>query len=265
MAGGVNSDGTQVLLGRGKVYFDRFDAALKSSGERYLGDCDLFEITPAVEMKEKYSSADTAGGLLSRAVTRQTHEVSIQFSEISAENVALALLGATYSLVQASGSVTAEVIGYAASPGIQMDRWYKLANRACSAFVVSKGATPLTITTDYLVDLVNGRVLFITGGPVGVVAGDTTITCAYTKTSKTYSQVLAGTHSTIYGKLVYIGDSLAGPNYHVEIWKVVMTPDGALGLISEDYASPKLKATVMNDATNHATSPYYTKTLIPTS
>jgi len=260
---GVNSDGTKCLLGRGKVYFDRFTAALQSTGERYLGDCNLFEITPSVEVKEKYSSADPSGGLLSRAVTRQTHEVSIEFAEISEENVALALLGATNALTQASGSVVAEVVGLTASPGVSLDRWYKLANRACSAFVLKKGVTVLTITTDYLVDLVNGRVLFVSGG--AVLAGDTTITCDYTKTAKVYSQVLAGTHSTIRGKLSYVGDSLTGPNYHVECWSVIIMPDGALSLISEDYAAPKLKASVMNDATNHPTSPYYTQTLIPTS
>ena len=265
MAGGINSDGTKCLLGRGKVYFDRFTAALQSTGERYLGDCNLFEITPSVEVKEKYSSADPSGGLLSRAVTRQTHEVSIEFAEISEENVALALLGSTNTLTQASGSVTGEVVGLAVSPGVSMDRWYKLANRACNPFAISKGVVPLTINTDYLVDLVNGRVLLITGGPGAVVAGDTTITCAYTKTAKVYSQVLAGTHSTIRGKLSYVGDSLTGPNYHVECWSVIIMPDGALSLISEDYAAPKLKASVMNDATNHPTSPYYTQTLIPTS
>ena len=263
MAGGVNSDGTKCLLGRGKVYFDRFDASLYSTGERYLGDCNLFEITPSVEVKEKYSSADPSGGLLSRAVTRQTHEVSIEFAEINEENVALALLGNTYSLVQGVTPVVDETI--AATQGIVMDRWYKLANRAMGTFSAKKASATLTITTDYLVDLVNGRILFVTGGTGGVVAGDKTLKASYTPTSKTYSQVLAGTHSTIRGKLVYVGDSLTGPNYHVECWSVIIMPDGALSLISEDYAAPKLKASVMNDATNHSTSPYYTQTLIPTS
>ncbi|OGS01541.1 MAG: hypothetical protein A2V88_02635 [Elusimicrobia bacterium RBG_16_66_12] len=251
---GVNPDGDKLLLGRGKVYFDRFTAAGVAQGERYLGDCAVFEVSGSPETKDRYSSSDKTSGLLKRAIIRQLWEFSIEMAEYDKENVAMAILGDTATLVQASGGVTGEPV---AAAGVKMDRWYQLANHAMSAFVAKKGATPLTITTDYLVDLVNGRILYVTGGPGGVVDGDTTLVVDYTKTSKTYNKARAGTTPVIEGKLVFIGDNVVGTNYHFTAWKVQIAPDGALALIGEDYGAPKLKGTVLNDSVNHATEPYF--------
>ena len=63
-------NGNNVLLGRGKIYFDRFDSAGLKTGELFLGNCPTFEITPSPEEIKKYSSADRAAGLLASDVLR---------------------------------------------------------------------------------------------------------------------------------------------------------------------------------------------------
>lgn len=262
MGDGINPDGAQCLLGRGKVYFDRLTAAGLHTGERFLGDCTAFEITPTVETKDKYGSTDPTGALLARAVVRSAQELSIEFGEFDPDNLALVLLGEKASLVQAATPVVDEAI---AASGVFMNRWYKLANRAMGSVVVRKGVTVLTVTTDYVMDLVNGRILFVSGGPGGVVEGDTTLECDYTPTSKTYTQVRGGTQAKIEGKIVYIGDSAKGPNYHVEAWLCQVAPDGGVPFIGQDWAAGKLKGAVQSDAVAHPTAPYFLMTLIPTS
>ena len=42
-------NGNNILLGRGKIYFDRFDANGARTGELFLGNCPTFEITPTSE------------------------------------------------------------------------------------------------------------------------------------------------------------------------------------------------------------------------
>ena len=261
MSPGINPDGDKLLLGRGKVYFDRVTAAGVSQGERYLGDCAQFSVTGSPETKDRFSSSDKTSGLLKRAVIRQTWEFEIEMAEYDAHNVALALLGATAAVVQSSGTVTDAAIANGAG-GVVMDRWYKFAGRDVTGIIAKKGASTLTLNTDYAADAVNGRLLFITGGPGGVVAGDTTLTVTFTKAAKTYTKVTAGTDPIIEGRLVFIGDNVVGENYHFEAWKVQVAPDGALALIGDDWGVPKLKGTVLADAAGHPTSPYFDATKV---
>jgi hypothetical protein len=41
------------------------------------------------------------------------------------------------------------------------------------------------------------------------------------------------------------------------MWKVQVTPDGAFGLLTEDYGNFSLTLKALDDSTNHPTEPYY--------
>ena len=93
-------NGNNILLGRGKIYFDRFDATGARTGELFLGNCPTFEITPTSEDIKKYSSADKAADLIASDVLRTTLALRIVGDEFSKENLAMALFGDTATLAQ---------------------------------------------------------------------------------------------------------------------------------------------------------------------
>lgn len=70
--------------------------------------------------------------------------------------------------------------------------------------------------------------------------------------------IAAGLAATMEGALKFVGDPSAGPALTLEAWKVALTPDGALGLISDEFGEIKLKGKVLSDAgtEEHADYPY---------
>ncbi|HEY6108694.1 MAG TPA: hypothetical protein VIV56_07310 [Gemmatimonadales bacterium] len=254
--------GDNLLLGRGKVYFDRLNADGNSTGERYLGEVSSFEVSGSPETRDKFTFSEPSSGLLKRAVIRQSWEFSLEFNEYDPDNLALALLGEEPADITTDTTpVAAESLG--GTDGVFTDRFYQLANVPVDSgtpIVISNTGGPLTVDVDYIMDYTLGRVYIVPGGAIN--DGDTDVTAAYTPLTATRRRVRAGTQALIEGKLVFIGDNVAGPNYHIEAWRVQMTPDGALALLSDDYGAPKLKGAVLLDATNHPDEPYFRQTLI---
>ena len=52
-------NGNNILLGRGKIYFDRFDSSGVRTGELFLGNCPTFEITPTSARTSRSTRAPT--------------------------------------------------------------------------------------------------------------------------------------------------------------------------------------------------------------
>lgn len=250
----TEASGDNVMLGRGKVYFDRLNDSGVGVGERFLGNCTTFEISTSDELREKYSSAEQSAPLLKRVNVRRTQEINITLDEFTKENLALALMGDNSALAQGSGSVsTAEVFT------VQTGMWYKLEFRNVdTGTVVVKDATETTtydITDDYLVDLVTGRIYIV---PTGDISDDDVIhVTAYDYSADTTVTVRSGVDNLIEGLVRFIGDPAAGPVFEVEVWKVSMTPEGALGFIGDDFAEFTLKGSVLAMAEAHPNEPYF--------
>src|SRR5579872_1591236 len=143
------ADGNNLLLGRGKVYFDRFlPGTMTKTGARFLGECQKFDITPTITTKQKYTLAKSASTLLANNIDTQTHTLDIEMDEFVPENIALALLGDTAAISQTGGSITAEAL----SAPAKNQRVYKLANRQISAPVIKKaGVVTGVLGTDFLI------------------------------------------------------------------------------------------------------------------
>ena len=103
-------NGNNILLGRGKIYFDRFDSSGARTGELFLGNCPTFEITPTSEDIKKYSSANKSADLIASDVLRTTLALRIVGDEFSKENLAMVLFGDTGTLSQTGSTMTAEAI-----------------------------------------------------------------------------------------------------------------------------------------------------------
>lgn len=248
---GMVDNADDVLLGRGKVYFDRFDSTGAKTGERYLGNCTAFEISGSAEKIEKYSSSSAAAQLLKSDVLRTKLSLRIVGDEISPENLAMALFGDKSSLTQTASSAAAEPIA-----GVLQGYYYALAYREVSNVVVepSGGGTPFVVGTDYEVDATTGRIYIIPGGGI---ADDDDIEVDYDYDDLDLPAVIGMTHSAIKGFIRFIGDPASGPILECQVWRASVAVDGAIGFLSDEYANMTLTGEVESDSTVHPSNPHY--------
>ncbi|MFH1680359.1 MAG: hypothetical protein ABIH26_06915 [Candidatus Eisenbacteria bacterium] len=244
-------NGNNILLGRGKIYFDRFDAAGARTGELFLGNCPTFEITPTSEDIKKYSSADKAADLIASDVLRTTLALRIVGDEFSKENLAMALFGDTATLSQTGSSVTDEAIS-----GVLQGRYYPLSKRQVSAVTVTgPGGTPTyVVDDDYKVDAVSGRIYIVEGGGI---ADDADIEVDFTYGTIALPTIRGMNQTSVKGYLRFIGDPARGPKYECEIWRASVRADGAIGFISDEYSSFSLTGDIESDAVNNPDEPHY--------
>lgn len=244
-------NGNNILLGRGKVYFDRFDASGARTGELFLGNCPTFEITPTSEEIKKYSSADKAADLIASDVLRTTLALRIVGDEFSKENLAMALFGDNATLSQTGSSVTDEVIA-----NVLQGRYYPLSKRQVSAVTVTgpSGSPVYDVNDDYKVDAVPGRIYIVEGG---AIADASNIEVDFTYDTIALPVVRGMNQTSVKGYLRFVSDPARGPKYECEIWRASVRADGAIGFISDEYASWSLTGDIESDATTHPNEPHY--------
>lgn len=251
------SQSDKVLLGRGKLYFDRWSSSgVSTNGLAYLGDCSKFEISTSDEKAQIYDYGQSTAPLLNEVVTKREVSIAITLHEYTKENLALVLMGVEAGMTQSSGSITGETLTTSVTKG----KSYQTANRNISSVVVKKGATTLVLDTDYnIVDASTGLIHITTTGST-LTNGDT-ITVDYAKAaiaSPGLDKIQGGMSSQILGKLLFVGDPAAGPAYDGEFWKVSISSEGVAGFITgSDFGSMDLKGRVLIDSTNHPTEAYY--------
>jgi len=247
------ASGDNVMLGKGKVYFNRLDSSGDPTSERFLGNCTTFEVTTTDELREIYSSAEQSSPLLKSVNVRRTQEWTVVLNEFTKENMALALMGDVSALAQGSGSVSNEV---PAAGNVVQGNFFKTLYRNISTVVVTgTGGTPTyDVNDDYTVDGTTGRIYIVPGG---AIASGAALEVDYAYAAATNDTIRSGVDNLIEGFVRFIGDPAAGPIWECEIWKVSISPEGALGFISDDYAEFTLKGKVLADAENHPDEPYF--------
>lgn len=244
-------NGNNILLGRGKIYFDRFDASGNKTGELFLGNCPTFEITPTVEDIKKYSSASKAADLIASDVLRTTLALRIVGDEFSKENLAMALFGDNSTLTQTGSTVSEEEI-----EGVKQGRYYALSKREVSLVTVtsSPAGTTYDVNDDYTVDATTGRIYIVEGGGI---ADGADILVDFTYGTISLTTVRGMNQTSVKGYLRFIGDPTRGPKYECEIWRASVRADGAIGFISDEYSSWTLTGDIESDAVNHANEPHF--------
>jgi len=240
-----------VILGRGMLYIDNFDAAGLRTGQQAVGNVTAFDVENKVEIKEKYESMDPASSLYARGVTRQTVTLKITGDEFTIDNLARALLGTVVTDTGAGATITDEAFTPAA--GILLGRYYDLANRNITTLTnVKQGATTLVLGTDYTIDMVKGRIYFL---PAGAATPATAATCSYVYGAYTYESVSVASKGTVDAYVRFIGNPVKGPTYEAEFWHVSFTPTGSLGFIADDFGNWTLEGLVIADPIGHAAEP----------
>lgn len=252
-----------LLVGKGQVWFNRFDNLGVGTGLRHLGNVDAMEITTADDNIEKYSNMTQDAPLYKRVARRRTVTIRLTLSEFEPENMALVMMGTVVkTATQAATAVTGETL----TTNAVLGAYYMFSKIGPhTAIALKKGATTLVLNTDYAIVDPNIGIVQILDTSSTVVAGDT-ITADYTPTAYTAGEIVeiyGGESTTVEGSLLFIGDPVTGPRQKVEVWKVSFTPDGALGLISDEFASVGLTGSVLADPVGHPTNKLYRSTFLP--
>ena len=250
----IDANGDNLLLGRGKFFFDRKTTAGVYTGYRFLGNVESAELTAESEKVEKYSSTRAASSLLKTVTTQQTHNLQIALDEHTPDNVALCFFGDTATLSQTGATVTAQALtgGLNAKKG----RLYTTLHRNISAVAPKQGATTLVEGTDYEVqDALTGLIYLL---PTSVTITEALpLTVDYTYATVALQAVDAGLVGNIEGRLLFTGDPVAGPGYDVTFWNVSVSGNGAVAFITQEFGTVPLSMQVLDDAINHPTSPLY--------
>ena len=246
-----NVDGTKILLGRGKIYFDRYDSNDALTGEYFLGNCPTFEITPTPEEIKKHSSASASADLIASDVIRTSLAIHIVGDEFSKENLARALYGDTSTLAQTGSAVVDEAV-----VALSQDRYYALEFRNVSNVVVKKdGGTPTyVVADDYTVDADTGRIYIVEGGDI---EAGFALDVSYDYATESLNMIRGMNQTSVKGLIRFMGDPARGPVYECIIWKASVRADGAIGFISDEYAQWSLTGDIESMATAHPNEPHF--------
>lgn len=251
-----------ILLGKGEVFLKRKEALGTAQGFRHLGNVETLEITTEDENLDKRSSMSAASPLYKRVARARTVTLRAALDEFEANNMALALMG---SVSTAPAQAATPIVGEALTADALLGGYYRTALIGpITAVTVKKGATPLVLGTDYAIPDATLGLIQILPGSVTVIAGDA-LTIDYTPTAYAdgWTEVDGGSDNVIEGELMFIGDPTTGPKYLLEVWSVSIAPDGAIGLISEEFAQFGLTMAVQEDAVNHPDNKLYRLTELP--
>lgn len=240
------------LIGKGEVYFDRFDTNGNSTGERHLGNAPSFAATPTEEDLDHYSSMQGVKFKDLSAIISTDLTYKFSLDEPNIDNLLEALKGAEVVYTsQGDGNINNEVMV------ARVNRWVKLNRMKITAgtVVVTNAAGTVTyqLNTDYRVDYTVGRIFTISGGNI---ANGQSLRIDYTHEEAAYPTVYPSTQLKIEGLLRFVGNPDYGNQYMWTAWKVKLTITGDIPMVSEEWAQIEFEAEVLDDSENHPSSPY---------
>ena len=245
-----------LLLGAGQCFF-----APIVNGEiqpfRHLGNCEALELTTTDDPLIKRSNM-TRGRPVYKKVNRGREQTfRVVGNEFDAHNMALMTMGHVEYTTQAATPVVDRVLvtdvdtlGAGTLGEVLGDRYFYVGALLIGTVTMKLGATTLTASDWEVHNADMGIVKILSGSAQAVAAGDDLLV-SFTPVAITGTDapiVSGGTESEIEGQFMYVADNSSGPNGIMRAWRVSLTPDGALGLISDEFATFALNMTAQDDA-----------------
>lgn len=242
-------------LGAGELLFDRWDSVTDlNTGFRHLGNVETLEITTTDDKLVKKSSMSRARPVY-KSVTR-SRDVILRAvgDEWSADNLALMLMGSVAYALQAATPVVDQILLLdvpATTLGAAIGgRFFHVGMLNIGTVTMKLGSTSLT-GADFTVYNAKMGLIKILETSVAVTNGTDDLKVSYTPVAITGTGspvVRGGTESEIQGSVLFIEDNSAGENHILRVWSVSISPDGALGLISEEFATFALNMAIQDDS-----------------
>lgn len=248
-------------LGRGKLYFDKFEAGTKTkTGERYIGNTPEINYSTESELLEHFDSDAGIRQKDDQVILEITRTLTFITDNIDENNLALFFLGEASTYTQTAHAATEETI-----ENVQQGLYYQLgvtdANpqglRGVSAVAIEDDAmTPdtFTVDVDYTLDAAMGRIYIKTTAEGGGIANDTNLVITRTTSATARSRVLTADSVTIDGALRYISANPKGTNRDAYFPYVQLTPNGDFAFKGDEWAQLPFTAEVLklNDTTSAA-------------
>jgi hypothetical protein len=229
------------VLGRGKLYFERFvgDNRTPTRQERYFGNTTELNFSLSTDKLDHYSSEAGTKVKDDSAAIQTDSSGNFICDNINDDNVALFFLGdaATLTVAGATG-VTDSIASAVLGSYFQLGQTALVPSgaRKISTVVVHvdpDGANTLVAAlNNYTVDAEMGRI-HILADAVAIDDGDE-LAITFTQVAHTRSQVLSKSE-TIYGAMRFIADNPKGTNRDYYLPYVEITPNGDYALKGDTW------------------------------
>lgn len=227
---------TSLVLGAGKLFFDRFDDAGNPTGELYIGNTTSLTYSTDEERQEHFSSDTAERERDASVVIRTTATLGFTTDDIIAENLAMLFKGDAETLADAGSTGNSEDITITT-----LGRWYQVGATDANPTgvrlitnVVLNDSVPAVIPdlpANYEVDEARGRIFIPEGG--AITAGDV-VTVDYDVTANSRTIVLSKGEQ-IQGAIRYVADNTVGDN-NDHYWPLVeISPDGDYEFKGDDW------------------------------
>jgi hypothetical protein len=244
---------SNTLFGRGAVLFDRFDANGVAQGQySHLGNCDNFAVSITTDVAELKDFTASSSAVYNSAVKQTNVNVKISGFEVATKVMAVLVLGdiTTYTQTVFTAIAQSTTLVPASLTGVK-GSFFKVGNRNISLPTLVQGGTTLVSGTDYEIFDASAGVFRILSA--GAAADATAITVNYTAAAiaagaTALDVVRAGTTANIKGSLLFLPSNSTGPLVEVRAYNVSLSPDGDIGLISDDWLKWNMKGTVNSDS-----------------
>ena len=234
---------TNYIIGRGKVYLDRFlDGTETTTGEVHIGNAPSLKYNTTTGGVDHFSSDQGVNVLDDSAVTQVTRKGTLTCDNVIPDNISLFLFSTTTTVTDAGGTVTGETIA-SAKPGatyqlgtsaVKPSGIRDLSTTPSDTVVKGSAGTPTYVLgTDYTVDYVRARITILA---TGSITSGAALKVDYKTVANTRSQVRAG-NSPVYGTMRYIAANTTGPNYDYFFPKVKVTPSGDFELKGDTWTT----------------------------
>jgi hypothetical protein len=225
-----------LVLGRGKVYFDRFAPGTQDvTGERYLGSTPAFAVSAETQELDHFSSEEGLQEKDESVTLRADYSGSLTIENMSADNAALFFLGtsetATIALAAGQQDTFTALQGRFYQLGTTPGKPEGVENVSGVTVTGSAGTPTYVAGTDYNVDLAEGFVEIIAGGGI---ADSTAIEANYTITAQTQERVISGT-SNIQGALRFRSRNAVGGQRNFFCPKVTLRPNGEYSMKGDEW------------------------------
>lgn len=237
-------DRTELILGRGEVYFDRFATGTQTGqGERYIGNTNSFQIERRLETVDRRTTRRGVRMKNMREVTAQDFIITFTTDNITAENLS-DWLGGTESVKSVTRlgaqSETFELVpgrfyqlGLPTYPGIGARNLFGLCIRVGNNF----------LTSGLYVDEVNGRF----GVPISRTDLTGQMATVEYEVRNSSGMRIEVERKSIRGALRFIGRNPVGRQDNYFIPHVLLTPRDQIQLKGDGWMSLTYEAEVLAD------------------
>ena len=211
---------------------------------RALGNAPSLEYEPSVETRDHYSDMTPVRTKDRSTLVETSATLSIELDEITASNLALALLGEAADFTQSQLTSQTQQIDLA--PGAVIDTGH--------TNISNVDVVGYTENVDFVVYPEPGVVVFTEAASSGTGV-DLTFDAGAVDASANRSLVRILQDAEKRGGIMYFGTNSTGTRLKATFPRVLLRPSGGVGFVSDEYATLSITADVEADDTNPS-APY---------